>query len=153
MEIFRLYNTIVFCNYKWSLSIWSIKIVSPLTIHISDYFFLPGSTPGMWQLPTQIAKGNWNYFKLSEFRVIGVKITVKVEANLGEISFAYSILRGRRNMLLFSRMNWARLTSNDKRQVDSRLRVIYYFSSPGRTVKTVCIRTYKRVISTKVNFS
>ena len=32
----------------------------------------------MWQLPTQIAKGNWNYFKLSEFRVIGVKITVKV---------------------------------------------------------------------------
>ena len=29
----------------------------------------------------------------------------------------------------------------------------HYFSLPGRTVKTVCLRTYKRVISKKVNLS
>ena len=33
-------------------------------------------------------------------------------------------MRGRRNILLFSRMNWERLTSNDKQQIDSRLRAI-----------------------------
>ena len=37
----RPFNTIVFCNYKWSVSIWSIKVVSPLTTHVSNYFSFP----------------------------------------------------------------------------------------------------------------
>ena len=42
---FRLYNTIVFCNYNWYVSIWSIKFVSPLTTRISVFSSFPARRP------------------------------------------------------------------------------------------------------------
>ena len=41
----RLYNTTVFCNYNWYVSIWSIKVVSPLTTRISVFFSFPARRP------------------------------------------------------------------------------------------------------------
>ena len=52
-------------------------------------------------------------------------------------------------MLLFSRMNCARLTSNDKRQIDPKL-------GASISVRTVCLRTDKTCDTDKgqfVNFS
>ena len=48
--------------------------------------------------------------------------------NRGGKCLAHWVLRGRRNMLLLSRMNWALLTSNDKQQTDSSLRAIISLS-------------------------
>ena len=41
----RLYNSIVFCNYNWYVSIWSIKFVSPLTTRISVISLSPARRP------------------------------------------------------------------------------------------------------------
>ena len=42
---FRLYNTIVFHNYNWYVSIWSIKFASPLTTCISIFSSSPARRP------------------------------------------------------------------------------------------------------------
>ena len=42
---FRLYNTIVFWNYNWCVSIWCIEFVSPLTTRISVFSSSPARRP------------------------------------------------------------------------------------------------------------
>ena len=41
MSTFQLYNTIVFWNYNWYVSIWIIKFVFPLTTRISVFSSSP----------------------------------------------------------------------------------------------------------------
>ena len=68
--------------------------------------------------------------------------------------FYYDIefLRGRRNMSLISRVNWAKLTSDDKQQIDSRLRAIISLRREELSKLFVYGHT-KVVISAKVNLS
>ena len=61
------------------------------------------------------------------------------------------ILRGRRNMSLISRVNWVKLTSDDKQQIDSRLRAIISLRREELSKPFVYGHT-KVVISVKVNF-
>ena len=55
-------------------------------------------------------------------------------------------------MLLISRVNWAKLTSDDKQQIDSRLRAIISLSREELSKLFVYGHT-KVVISAKVNLS
>ena len=50
----RLYNTIVFCNYNWYVSIWIIKFVSPLTTRISVFTSFPARRP--WCSNSQLSR-------------------------------------------------------------------------------------------------
>ena len=56
-------------------------------------------------------------------------------------------------MLLLSRMNRVTLTSNDKQQIDFRLRAIISLSQEEMSKLFNYLRTYKHLISTEVNLS
>ena len=56
-------------------------------------------------------------------------------------------------MLLFSRMSRVTLTSNDKQQIDFRLRAIISLSQEEMSKLFNYLRTYKHLISTEVNLS
>ena len=100
-----------------------------------------------WTLVTRIAKGNWNYFELSGFRVRGV-LNKKTRYTWCKRFNAYTCFivtlnfEGKKKHVIDFK---SELGKTDKwwQTTDWFQITRHYFSSPGRTVKTVCLRTYK----------
>ena len=95
-----------------------------------------------------ITGGNWNYFELSGFRVIGV-LNKKTRNTWFRRFSAYTRFivtlwnfEGKKKHVIDFK---SELGKTDKwwQTTDWFQITRHYFSSPGRTVKTVCLRTYK----------